>query len=73
MSPPPSVCYLAGTQNSRHAVAVPEGELDLDVDPPGSLSRDPDRPQPVVLTGAHHVTDLSVTQTSLNINKATHV
>lgn len=52
------VRYLAGTQNSRHAVAVSQGELDLDVDPPGSFSRDPARPQPVVLTGAHHVTHL---------------
>lgn len=51
-------CYLAGAQHSRHAVAVSQGELDLDVDPPRSLSRDPDRPQPVVLAGAHHVTDL---------------
>lgn len=53
-----SDCYLAGAQYSRHAVAVSQGELDLDVDPPGSLSRDPDCPQPVVLAGAHHITDL---------------
>lgn len=72
MSPPPthftplslaslssvSLCYLAGAQDSRHAVAVSQGELDLNVDPPRSLSRDPDCPQPVVLAGAHHVTDL---------------
>lgn len=50
--------YLAGAQYSRHAVTVSQGELDLNVDPPRSLSRDPDCPQPVVLAGAHHVTDL---------------
>lgn len=51
-------CYLAGAQHSRHAVAVSEGELDLDVDSPGSLSGDPARPQPIVLAGTHHITDL---------------
>jgi hypothetical protein len=50
--------YLAGSQDSRHAVTVPEGELDLDIDPPGSVTRDPACPQPVVLTGTHHVTHL---------------
>lgn len=62
-------CYLAGAQHSWHAVAVSQGELDLDVDPPGSLSRDPDRPQPVVLAGAHHVTDLnrSLVNSQLNV------
>lgn len=54
----PRCCYLAGAQHSRHAVAVPQRELDLDVDSPGSLSRDPHRPQPVVLAGAHHITHL---------------
>lgn len=63
VSPPaaplsPRCCYLAGAQHSRHAVAVPQRELDLDVDSPGSLSRDPHRPQPVVLAGAHHITHL---------------
>lgn len=53
-----SECYLAGTQYSRHAVAVSQGELDLDIDPPRSLPRDPSCPQPVVLAGAHHVTHL---------------
>lgn len=59
--PPQSLCsgcYLAGSQYSRHAVAVSQRELDLDVDPPRSLSRDPHGPQPVVLAGAHHITDL---------------
>lgn len=50
--------YLAGAQNSRHAVAVSQCELDLNIDPPGSFSRNPARPQPVILAGAHHVTDL---------------
>lgn len=60
--PPPlsfqSVCYLAGAQYSRHAVTVSQGELDLDVDPPGSFPRDPACHQPIVLARAHHVTDL---------------
>ena len=56
--PSQSECYLAGAQYTRHAVAVSQGELDLDVDPPRSVSREPARPQPVVLAGAHHVTDL---------------
>lgn len=50
--------HLAGAQYSRHAVAVSQGELDLDVDPPGSVPGDPARHQPVVLARAHHVTDL---------------
>lgn len=52
------LCYLAGAQYSRHAVTVSQGELDLDVDSPRSLSWDPDCSQPVVLAGAHHITDL---------------
>lgn len=63
----PSKCYLAGAQYSRHAVAVPQRELDLNVDPPRSLSGDPDCPQPVVLAGAHHITDLNQSETSTYI------
>lgn len=63
------VCYLAGAQDSGHAVAVSECKLDLDVDPPGSLSREPARPQPVVLTGAHHVTHLIQHNTSVTVIK----
>lgn len=33
--------HLARSQDPRHAVAVSQGELDLDVDPPRALSRDP--------------------------------
>lgn len=58
--------YLAGAQHSRHAVAVPQRELDLDVDSPGSLSRDPHRPQPVVLAGAHHITHLMQRETGVS-------
>lgn len=71
VSPPaallsPRCCYLAGAQHSRHAVAVPQRELDLDVDSPGSLSRDPHRPQPVVLAGAHHITHLKQRETGVS-------
>lgn len=53
------VGYLAGAQYSRHAVAVSQGEFNLNIDPPGSLSRDPACPQPVVLARAHHITHLN--------------
>ncbi|KAJ8360553.1 hypothetical protein SKAU_G00170780 [Synaphobranchus kaupii] len=49
---------LAGAQYPGHAVAVSQGELDLDVDASGAISLDPVGAQPIVLTGAHDVTHL---------------
>lgn len=49
---------LAGAGHPGQAVAVPQGELDLDVDALRSLSADVARPQPVVLIGLHDVAHL---------------
>lgn len=62
--------YLAGAQHSRHAVAVPQRELDLDVDSPRSLTRDPHRPQPVVLARAHHIAHLNEKETCVSGHQA---
>ena len=49
---------FAGPRDAGQAVAVPQGELDLDVDALRSFSADVSRPQPVVLVGLHDVTHL---------------
>lgn len=49
---------LAGAQDQRDGVAVPQGELQLHVDLLGRLARDPVGAKPVVLAVLHHVTDL---------------
>lgn len=56
---------FAGAGYSRQAVTVSEGELDLDVDALGSVAGDVPRPQPVVLTGLHHVAHLVGTHGSV--------
>lgn len=49
---------FAGTGDPGQTVAVPQGELDLDVDPLRSLAADVSRSQPVVLVGLHDVAHL---------------
>lgn len=49
---------LAGAQDQRDGVAVPQGELQLHVDLLGRLARDPVGAKPVVLAVLHHVADL---------------
>lgn len=49
---------LAGAQHQRDGVAVPQGELQLNVDLLGRLARDPVGAEPVVLAVLHHIADL---------------
>ena len=49
---------LAGAQDQRDGVAVPQGELQLHVDLLGRLARDPVGAEPVVLAVLHHVAHL---------------
>lgn len=49
---------LAGTRDPWYAIAVPQGEFDLDVDPLCSFATDVPSPQPVVLVGLHHIAHL---------------
>lgn len=49
---------LAGACHTRDAVAVPQGELELDEDPLAVTPGDPTRLQPVVLVGLHNVAHL---------------
>lgn len=49
---------LAGSQDQRDGVAVPQGELELHVDLLCRLARDPIGAKPVILAVLHNIADL---------------